>query len=121
MLRVAASMNFGGKPIRIGVGLNSGQVFIGNIGGEGKRQFTVLGLPVNLAARFESETKMLDAPLVMGKDFYDRLPSDLQAFTVKYENHPIKGADYQTVYTYNPASLVGETSEDNKHELEATR
>ena len=70
MIATAAKMTFGNKPIAIGVGLNAGQVFIGNVGGEGKRQFTVLGTPVNLAARFESETKVLGAPLAMGKAFY---------------------------------------------------
>lgn len=112
MLHVAASMTFNGRPIRIGIGLNSGQVFIGNIGGEGKRQFTVLGLPVNLAARFESETKVLDASMVLGKDFYDRLPPDLQGLVVKHENRSIKGAGFQTVYTYTSVSLTGEKYED---------
>ena len=43
MLYLAQSMSFGGVPIAIGIGLNAGQVFIGNIGGSGKRQYTVLG------------------------------------------------------------------------------
>ena len=59
------------------------------VGGEGKRQFTVLGLPVNLTARFESERKALDAPITMGEDFYDRLPTELQAMTIQRENQPI--------------------------------
>jgi class 3 adenylate cyclase len=52
------------------------------VGGEGKRQFTMLGLPVNLTARFESEMKALDAPITMGEDFYDRLLTELQAMTI---------------------------------------
>jgi len=108
MLHTAASMRLAGEPIVIGIGLNAGQVFIGNIGGGGKRQFTVLGSPVNLAARFESETKGLDAPIVMGKDFYDRLPPDLQALLLKHENRPIKGAGPQTLYAYTPVNETGE-------------
>ena len=108
MLRTAASMRFAGQPIGIGIGLNAGQVFIGNIGGEGKRQFTVLGSPVNLAARFESDTKALNAPIVMGTDFYDRLPPELQALAIKHENQPIKGAVPQTLYTYTLANEAGE-------------
>ncbi len=111
MLHTAASMRFAGKSIVIGIGLNAGQVFIGNIGGEGKRQFTVLGSPVNLAARFESETKALNAPIVMGTDFYDRLPSDLQALMVKHESRPIKGAVPQTLYT---CTLANEAREKDK-------
>ncbi|MCA1480961.1 adenylate/guanylate cyclase domain-containing protein, partial [Bradyrhizobium sp. NBAIM08] len=37
MLSVAADLRFNGEPIRIGVGLNAGKVFIGNVGGAGKR------------------------------------------------------------------------------------
>ena len=36
---------------------------------EGKRQFTVLGHPVNMAARYETATKELQAPLVIGETF----------------------------------------------------
>jgi class 3 adenylate cyclase len=107
MLCLAQSMHFGGAPIGIGVGLNAGQVFIGNIGGAGKRQFTVLGSPVNLAARFESETKVLGAPLVVGKDFFERLPHDHQATLVPHENQTIKGAEPQTLFTYSPVSETG--------------
>jgi class 3 adenylate cyclase len=108
MLHVAASMTFAGNSIRIGIGLNAGQVFIGNIGGEGKRQFTVLGLPVNLAARFESETKILGVPIVMGEDVYRRLPPCMQFLIAEHKDRPIKGAGLQTVYTYTPAMLADE-------------
>jgi class 3 adenylate cyclase len=108
MVTLAQSMCFGGVLITIGVGLNAGQVFIGNIGGAGKRQFTVLGSPVNLAARFESETKVLESPIVVGQDFYTRLPPHLQALLVKHENQPIKGAPLQTVYTYMPTTEAGQ-------------
>ncbi len=108
MLHLAQSMCFGGIPIAIGIGLNAGQVFIGNIGCAGKRQFTVLGSPVNLAARFESETRALEASIVAGQDFYNRLPPHLQALLVKHESRPIKGAALQTVYTYTPTTKAGQ-------------
>jgi adenylate cyclase len=107
MVETARRMFFGGKPIMIGIGLNAGQVFIGNVGGEGKRQFTVLGMPVNLTARYQNETKVLDTPIVMGKAFYDRLPPDLQKHLVIHENRLIKGADPQTIYTYTPVNETG--------------
>ena len=107
MVETARRMFFGGKPIVIGIGLNAGQVFIGNVGGEGKRQFTVLGMPVNLTARYQNETKVLDAPIVMGKTFYDRLPPDLQKYLVIHENRLIKGTDPQTLYTYTSVNETG--------------
>ena len=108
MICIASQMSFGGEPIAIGVGLNAGQVFIGNIGGGGKRQFTELGTPANLAARFESESKALEAPIVMGKAFYRRLPLDLRTHLRAHENRPIKGSELQTLYTYDPAKRVGQ-------------
>ena len=114
MVHTASQIAFGGKPITIGVGLNAGQVFIGNIGGDGKRQFTVLGTPVNLAARFEGESKALEAPIVMGKAFYEWLPPDLRINLRVHENRPIKGAEPQTLYTYDPADGAGQ---GEKYEL----
>jgi class 3 adenylate cyclase len=98
MVRTAAELRFGGQPIEIGVGLNAGRVFIGNVGGEEKRQFTVLGTPVNLAARFEAETKVLNVPVVMGQSVYERLPEKLRAFLTPYEGRQFRGAEAQTVY-----------------------
>lgn len=102
MVSSTANLQFGNAPIRIGVGLNAGQIFIGNVGSEKKRQFTVLGTPVNLVSRYESKSKELGAPIVIGTDFYERLPQELKANLVAYENQSISGAALQTLYTYTP-------------------
>jgi class 3 adenylate cyclase len=47
---------FGGD-IRIGVGLNSGPVVVGSVGGGGRLEFAVIGDPVNVAARVEETTR----------------------------------------------------------------
>ena len=102
MVRRAPQMTFGGHPIEIGIGLNAGKVFVGNVGGSFKRQFTVLGSAVNLASRFESASKVLQAPIVMGNDFYSLLPSRVQDRLMAHVDQQIKGAANQILYSFDP-------------------
>jgi len=44
--------------LRVGVGVNSGRVVVGTIGGGGRRDFTVIGDAVNTAARVEAATRL---------------------------------------------------------------
>jgi adenylate cyclase len=47
---------FGGD-VRIGIGVNTGRVLAGTVGGGGKHEFTLIGDAVNVAARVEQLTK----------------------------------------------------------------
>lgn len=47
-----------GAQLRVGVGVNTGRVVAGTIGGGGRREFTVIGDPVNTAARVEAATRV---------------------------------------------------------------
>jgi class 3 adenylate cyclase len=46
-----------GDQLQIGIGINSGPVIAGSIGGGGRLEFTVIGDPVNVAARVERTTR----------------------------------------------------------------
>jgi class 3 adenylate cyclase len=48
----------GAGDLRVGVGVNSGRVMVGTVGGGGRRDFTVIGDVVNTAARVEAATRV---------------------------------------------------------------
>jgi len=57
-----------GTTLSVGVGLNSGPVVAGNVGGAGRLEFSVIGDAVNIAARVESATRQTgDLVLLTGQ------------------------------------------------------
>lgn len=58
-------------PLRVGVGVNTGEVFVGNLGSEQRFDYSIVGDPVNVAARIESATKDFGVPILVSKETRD--------------------------------------------------
>jgi adenylate cyclase len=63
-IAAATEQRFGGR-VRVGVGVNSGLVLAGMVGGGGTFEFGVIGDPVNVAARVEKATRELGEPVLL--------------------------------------------------------
>ena len=65
-----------GDELRVGVGVNSGRVLVGTIGGGGRLDFTAIGDPVNTAARVEAATRQTGDDLLITDATRALLPGD---------------------------------------------
>src|SRR5215208_7202648 len=64
-----------GDEMRFGIGINSGPVVVGSVGGGGRLEFAVIGDPVNVAARVENLTRET-GDVVLVTEAAQRLLSD---------------------------------------------
>ena len=104
-----------GPDLRIGIGINTGNVIAGTIGGGGKLEFTLIGDPVNVAARVEQLTKETGDSILLTQATVDALHTQRQL-----EAEPTLCADETPRSTSTPLTPVTDPDEPRRHAANRT-
>ena len=81
------------EPIAIGIGVNTGEAVIGNMGSDNRFDYSAIGDAVNTAARLESATKEAGVDILIGESTAKKMPYDLTLLApikVKGKAKPLK-------------------------------
>jgi len=84
------------KPIiEIGIGINSGIAFVGNIGSDERHEYSAIGNTVNIASRLESFNKIYKTHILISEQTYERVidivkVSEIDSVSVTQNSEPIK-------------------------------
>lgn len=98
----------GWPEIRIGVGVNSGIMSVGNMGSEFRMAYTVMGDSVNLGSRLEGITKEYGVGIIVGQSAAEKIPDMLFR---ELDRVRVKGKD-QPVVIYEPLGLKSQLAEE---------
>ncbi|MEA2384102.1 MAG: adenylate cyclase [Solirubrobacteraceae bacterium] len=94
------------RDLRVGIGVNSGPVVAGTLGGGGRVEFTVIGDTVNTAARVEEATRETGDVVLLTEATLRLLRADHGGF-VERRDVPLKGKS-DRVRLYAPAVLAAQ-------------
>jgi adenylate cyclase len=99
-----------GDGFRMGIGLNSGPLMVGNVGSDRRMEYTTIGDTVNTASRLEGLTKGSPYPLFISETTRELLVQKPEDLTYVSE-FDVRGRS-ETVKVWSLARLVAEPAAD---------
>jgi adenylate cyclase len=103
----------GWPPLKMGVGVNTGKVRVGDMGSQVRRAYTAMGDPVNTASRLEGRTKGYGVGVLVGETTRNQVKDVVFR---EVDRIKVKGKD-EAVTVYEPLGLEGEVERATLDEL----